>query len=421
MDQNTSIIAELRAEQVDQISDNVSRLSYRLASLDASADPYSSPSSPLPRRLQWALERSKELFNKLEPKQLVVILPTIRKLMELLLGRLVVLKERKNKLPVVRFLPCNSDLPSSELNGPVPSEWLAMFVHSDVPSVCIEDHNTCCNVCLEDFEEPALAAEFQVDGGDNETQEDCLPMFQIDGYDATFECPTCRAEIWTSLSISSDQQQTSDDHHNNPPPWHKIDENMLNWAAWFIRDFDEALNSTTRGHPVNINTLAIWSDQTYKRYIYSRMTDSPEGLVDCLIVGPKRAQSIGALVSKGEHGDASRELERFWGFSGLQGAPCLLAVLDKHDRQAECHWVVHRFSLPDGALTTYRFHTELQACPDCRPALWWPAICLAWPDATICPNPGMPTLIHIDQPMELGVDDCCCSWYMGQHPHGFTS
>ncbi|KAF5362957.1 hypothetical protein D9758_007111 [Tetrapyrgos nigripes] len=416
---------ELRAEQVDQIPDNLSRPSYHhLASLDVSADADSSSSSPLPHRFQWVVERSKELLNELESKQLLVVLPTIRQLMERVNQKSWITGNLTNKIPVVRYLPCISDLPPSELNGPAPPEWLAMFVHSDIPSVCIEDHNACCNICLEDFEEPALAAEFQVDSGDDGTQaspkplrqlicghvlhEDCLPIFQNDDRDddETFECPVCRTEIWTSHSMSLDQQQTYDDHYNSLPPWQKLDANMLEWAAWYrISDYDEALNSTTRGRPVNDNALGIWGDQTYKRYVYSRMADSPEGLVGCLIIGPERAQSISALVSEGEHGDASRELKGFWDFSGLQGAPRLLAVLAKHGPPDECHWVVHRFSLPDGALTTYHFHTELQACPDCRPASWWPVIRLAWPDATICPNPGMPTLIHLHQPMELGIDD----------------
>ncbi|KAF5346924.1 hypothetical protein D9758_010098 [Tetrapyrgos nigripes] len=437
MDQNTpTIAAELRAEQVDQISDNLSKLD-RLASLDASADADSSSSSSLPQGLQWMVKKSKELFNELERKQLVVVLPTIRQLMERvnekngldyqefdkfaqLLGRLVALKEGKNKLPVVRYLPCISDLPPSELNGPAPPEWLAMFVHSDVPSVCIEDHNACCNICLDDFEEPALAVEFQADGGDDGTQaspkplrqlicghvlhEDCLPMFQnddYDDYDETFECPVCRAEIWTSPD-----QQTYDDYWDSLPPWQKMHENLLNWATELsISELDEALNSTTRGRPVNEMALSIWADQTYKRYVYSRMTDSPEGLVDCLIVGPERAQSVGALVSKGEHEDAIRWLKEFWDFSGLQGAPRLLAVLARHGHPDECHWVVHKFSLLDGVLTTFHFHAELHDCPDCRPASWWPVIRLAWPNASICPNPSMPTLIHLHRPMQLAVDN----------------
>ncbi|KAF5346981.1 hypothetical protein D9758_010102 [Tetrapyrgos nigripes] len=461
MDQNTSTIAELRAEQVDQILDNVSRPSYyRLASLDAS-DADSLSSSPLPHQLQWAVESVKELVNKLEPEQLVVVLPRIRKLIDLgranqtnvlgpglrefdefgqLLSRLVTAKERRSKIPLVRYLPWISDLAPSEFNGPAPPEWLAMFVHSDVPSVCIEDHNACCNICLEDFVEPALAAEFQVDGGDYGTQaspkplrqlkcghvlhEECLPMFRSHDYNSTFECPACRTKVWTPLkaefslrspkiprdaarnNVCLDQLQTYTDYWKSLPPWQKMHENLLNWVTKFsISELDKAVKSTTRGHPVNEYALSIWSSQTYNRYIYSRMTDSPEGLVDCRTIGSTTAQYISALVSKGEHEDASRQLRMFWDNWGLQDAPRLLTVSAKHGRPDESHWVVHRFSLPDGALTTYHFHSELHACPDCRPVSWWPAIRLAWPDAAICANPSMPTLIHLHQPMELGVDD----------------
>ncbi|KAF5346979.1 hypothetical protein D9758_010104 [Tetrapyrgos nigripes] len=463
MDQNASTIAELRAEQVDQISDNLSRLSYRrLASLDASADTDSSSSSPLPHQLQWVVESVKELFNKLEPEQLVVVLPRIRKLMDLgrvnqtnvlglglqefdefgqLLGRLVTAKERRSKIPLVRYLPWISDIAPSKVNGPASPEWLEMFVHSDVPSVCIEDHNACCNICLEDFVEPALAAEFQVDGGDDGTQaspkplrqlkcghilhEECLPMFRSHDYNSTFECPACRTKVWTPAdprqfsfrspkiprdaarnNVCLDQLQTYTDYWKSLSPWQKMHESLSTWATKLsISILDEALNSTTRGHPVNEYALSIWIHQMYKRYVYSRMTGSPEGLVDCLTIGSMTAQYISALVSKGKHGDASRELRKFWYGWGLQGAPRLLALSAKHGRPDESHWVVHRFSLPDGTLTTYHFHSELHACPDCRPASWWPAIRLAWPDAAICANPSMPTLIHLHQPMELGVDD----------------
>ncbi|KAF5340454.1 hypothetical protein D9758_013578 [Tetrapyrgos nigripes] len=476
MDQNTSTIAKLRAEQVDQISDNLSRSLYQLAPLDASADADSSSPSPLPQQLQWAVERLKELFNELEPEQLLVVLPEIRKLMDLgrynqsnglglglrefdefgqLLGRLMTVKERRSKIPVVRYLPCISDFPPSELNGPASSEWLAMFVHSDVPSVCIEDYNACCNICLEDFEEPALALELlQVDGDDvdlmakdDRTQASPKPlrqlicghvlhvrrlpaMFQGDNYDEMFECPVCRAEVWTSLpdpqqfsllppkipleiarsSVSSDQRQTYDDYYNSLRPWQKIHENLLNWATSTLRmsDFDQALNSTTHGHPVNEIALFIWIMQTYRRYVYSRMTDSSdhEGLVDCLVLDHVEAWSIGSFISEGEHRAASRGLREFWDVSGLQDAPRLLAVLAEHSRpDGSCHWVVHRFSLPDGALTTYHFYPELPACPDCRPASWWPAIHLAWPDAVICPDPSMPTLIHLHRPVQLAEVD----------------
>ncbi|KAF5344608.1 hypothetical protein D9758_013890 [Tetrapyrgos nigripes] len=449
MDQNTSIIAELRAEQVDQISDNVSRPSYHLASLDTSADADSSSSSPLPLRLQWALGRLKELFNELELEQLVVVRPRIRKLMDLgrasetnglgweidefgqRLGSLKTIKEKRSKIPVVRYLPCIPDFRPSEVNGPAPLEWLAMFVHSDVPSVCIEDHNACCNVCLEDFEEPPLALESQVDGGDDGTQaspkplrklicghvfhEDCLPMFQEDDCIGRFECPACRTEFWNSEqfallstgrdSVSSDQQQTYDDYYNKLLPWQKIQEGLLDWATWLcINNLDEFLNSTACGHPVDESALYIWAIQTYKRYVYSRLTDSPEGVVDYCFVGPWM-EDFSRLVSQGEHEYASQMLRGSWDNWGLQDAPRLLAVLSNHRHQDEPHWVVHRFSLPDGGLTTYHFHSELNDCPDCRPTSWWPAIRLTWPDAAISPNPGIPTLVHVRQPIQLAVDD----------------
>ncbi|KAF5346953.1 hypothetical protein D9758_010108 [Tetrapyrgos nigripes] len=178
----------------------------------------------------------------------------------------------QDKLPVVRYLPCISAFRPSELNGPAPPEWLAMFVHSDVPSVCIEDHNACCNICLEDFEDPPLALELQVDGvdcvdpmaEDDGTQasprplrqlicghvfhEDCLPIFQNDDYDEAFECPACRAEVWTPLpdpeqfsffpievdpryfgrdSVFSDQRQTYDDYYDTLPSWGRIHQKLL--------------------------------------------------------------------------------------------------------------------------------------------------------------------------------------------------
>ncbi|KAF5346912.1 hypothetical protein D9758_010111 [Tetrapyrgos nigripes] len=255
MDQNASTFAELRAEQVDQISDNVSKPSCNLASLDGSADPDSSSSSPFPQRLQRAMRKLMDLERV---NQTNGFGPDLREFDELaqLLGRLVALKERENRLPVVRYLPCTSDLPPSEVNGPASPEWLAMFVHSDVPSICIGDHNACCNICLEHFEEPALASEFQVDGGDDVDpmadggdqaspkplrklicghvlHEECLPMFQSDDYNKRFECPACRTKVWTRLpekfslllaeiyrdaarnSVSSDQQQIYDDYYNS--------------------------------------------------------------------------------------------------------------------------------------------------------------------------------------------------------------
>ncbi|KAF5346923.1 hypothetical protein D9758_010093 [Tetrapyrgos nigripes] len=124
---------------------------------------------------------------------------------------------------IVRYLPCISDVRPSKLNGPALPEWLAMFVHSDVPSICVEYHNACCNICLEDFEEPPLVLKLQVDGvggvdlmaEDDAIQaspkplrqltcghvlhEECLPMFQSYDYNSTFKCPACRTKVWTPL------------------------------------------------------------------------------------------------------------------------------------------------------------------------------------------------------------------------------
>ncbi|KAF5346978.1 hypothetical protein D9758_010107 [Tetrapyrgos nigripes] len=466
MDQNISTIAEPRAtEQIDQISDNPSRLSCHL---DACADASSSSSYPLPHRLQWAVERLKQLSTELEPDQLVVVLPKIRKLVERanqtngldlsefdefrqLLGRLVTIKERRSKIPVVRYLPCSSDLPPSEVNGPASPEWLAMFVHSDLPSVCIEDHNACCNICLEDFEEPPLALELQVDGGDDVdlmiggdgTQarpkplrqlqcrhvlhEECLPMFRGD-YNSTFECPACRTKVWTPLSEPfsllsaeipryaarnsvSNQQQSYDDYYDSLslPPWQKIPQDLLNWAAGLCTsELDEALYSTTRGRRINELAMNIWANQTYKRYVHSRMTDNHAGIVDCFFVDLEMARMISNSISSGEYRRAGRILRESWDIFGLQGAPRLLVVFAKHISEYRDRWVVHKFSLPDGGLTAYHFSPKLRTLRAGRPAeLWWNVFHLAWPDAAICSISRMPKpkLVPVRPSMQLPVDD----------------
>ncbi|KAF5357704.1 hypothetical protein D9758_007535 [Tetrapyrgos nigripes] len=73
---------------------------------------------------------------------------------------------RRDRIPVVRYIPCISDSPS-EFNGPVPPEWLALFVHSNIPSVWIEDHNASCSICCEDFQEPPLAELDELGLGDD--------------------------------------------------------------------------------------------------------------------------------------------------------------------------------------------------------------------------------------------------------------
>ncbi|KAF5393337.1 hypothetical protein D9757_000561 [Collybiopsis confluens] len=195
------------------------------------------------------------------------------------------------------------------------------------------------------------------------------------------------------------------DHQQDLPPWQKIHQRLLSWAIiWPLSELDEALNSTTRGHQVNEVAMSIWSTQTYKRYVRSRMTDSPAGVVDRLFVPPNMADAISNAVFNGRHGDACGMLRDLWSPFGLQGMPRLLVVLAKH-RSDENHWVVHRFSLPDGSLTTYDSYPE-RTLPDGRPLGWWFAIRVAWPNA-IYPSPDnlMQKMVRLHRPMQLPIDN----------------
>ncbi|ESK85222.1 hypothetical protein Moror_11405 [Moniliophthora roreri MCA 2997] len=214
----------------------------------------------------------------------------------------------------------------------------------------------------------------------------------------------------SSRSVVSQQQQLwSTPEYNDPqqsfPPWQKIHQRLLSWAMiWPLKELDEALNSTTRGHQVNEVAMSIWSTQTYKRYVRSRMTDTPQGVVDRLFVPPNMADAISNAVFNGRHGDACGMLRDLWGPFGLQGMPRLLVVLAKH-RSDENHWVVHRFSLPDGSLTTYDSYPE-RTLPDGRPLGWWFAIRIAWPNA-IYPSPDhlMQKMVRLHRPMQLPIDN----------------
>ncbi|KIK67459.1 hypothetical protein GYMLUDRAFT_55224 [Collybiopsis luxurians FD-317 M1] len=205
------------------------------------------------------------------------------------------------------------------------------------------------------------------------------------------------------------QNQWAGGSYNDPqqglPPWQKIHQRLLSWAiVWPLSELDEALNSTTRGHQVNEVAMSIWSTQTYKRYVRSRMTDSPAGVVDRLFVPPNMADAISNAVFNGRHGDACGMLRDLWSPFGLQGMPRLLVVLAKH-RSDENHWVVHRFSLPDGSLTTYDSYPE-RTLPDGRPLGWWFAIRVAWPNA-IYPSPDnlMQKMVRLHRPMQLPIDN----------------
>ena len=149
------------------------------------------------------------------------------------------------------------------------------------------------------------------------------------------------------------------------PPWQRIHARLLSWAIiWPASELDHALNSTTRGNQVDEVALSIWSTQTYKRYVRARLTDTPAGVVDRLFVPPNMADAISNAVFNGRHGDACGMLRDLWSPFGLPGMPRLLVVLAKHRSDAN-HWVVHRFSLPDGALTTYDSYPE-RTLPDGR-------------------------------------------------------
>ncbi|KAH9935600.1 uncharacterized protein B0H18DRAFT_868894 [Fomitopsis serialis] len=190
-----------------------------------------------------------------------------------------------------------------------------------------------------------------------------------------------------------------------PPPWQRIHQRLLNWAiVWRTSELDNAVNSTMRGMQVDEVALSIWSTQTYKRYVRAKMTDSPPGRVDRLFVPPNMADAISAAVYNGRHGDACGMLRDLWAPFGLEGIPRLLIVLAKH-RNDESHWVVHRFSLPDGSLTTYDTYPE-RCLPDGRPLGWWFAIRIAWPDA-IYPSPDhlMQKMVRLHRPMQLSIDN----------------
>jgi hypothetical protein len=146
--------------------------------------------------------------------------------------------------------------------------------------------------------------------------------------------PSQSSQLWNTGGEYSDLA---------PPPWQRIHQRLLNWAIiWPMSEIDAALTSTTRGQQVDEVALSIWSTQTYKRYVRSRMTDSPGGKVDRLFVPPNMADAISTAVFNGRHGDACGMLRELWAPFGFEGAPRLIVVLAKHRSDAN-HWVVHRY------------------------------------------------------------------------------
>src|SRR5882762_8786394 len=84
------------------------------------------------------------------------------------------------------------------------------------------------------------------------------------------------------------------------PPWQRVHQRLLSWAiVWPMSEIENALNSTTRGQQVDEIALSIWSVQSYKRYVRSKMTDSPGGRPDRLFVPPNMADAISTAVFNG--------------------------------------------------------------------------------------------------------------------------
>lgn len=126
------------------------------------------------------------------------------------------------------------------------------------------------------------------------------------------------------------------------PPWRLFHQLLLNWATvWSMTELDAALESTTSGHQVDDISLSIWAIQSYKRYVRSRMKDSPQRRVDRLFVPPHLADAINTAVLNGRYGNACRMLRGLWTPFGLDGIPRLLIVLARCRADAN-HWVTHK-------------------------------------------------------------------------------
>ncbi|KAG6861467.1 hypothetical protein C0995_016246 [Termitomyces sp. Mi166 len=198
-----------------------------------------------------------------------------------------------------------------------------------------------------------------------------------------------------------------DPEASQPPmaPWQCIHARLLQWAIiWPQSELDVALNSTTRGQQVDEVALSIWTTQTYKRYVRARLTDNPTGIVDRLFVPPNMADAISNAVYNGQHGNACGMLRDLWAPFGLPGMPRLLVVLARH-RSENDHWVVHRYSLPEGTLMTYDSYSG-RSIMDGRPLGWWFAIRIAWPNANY-PSPDHleQKMVRLHRPAQLPIDN----------------
>jgi len=169
-----------------------------------------------------------------------------------------------------------------------------------------------------------------------------IPGSEVEGYERRVDSPPLPP--LPSDQLASTGWNRDADIPDQAQPWQKIHASLLGWAViWPTSELDVALNSTLRGNQVSEVALSIWTTQTYKRYVRSRLTDSPQGVVDRLFVPPNMADAISTAVFNGRHGEACGILRQLWSPFGLEGMPRLLVVLAKH-RTDENHWVVHRYA-----------------------------------------------------------------------------
>ncbi|CUA77213.1 hypothetical protein RSOLAG22IIIB_12617 [Rhizoctonia solani] len=191
-----------------------------------------------------------------------------------------------------------------------------------------------------------------------------------------------------------------------PPVWQRVHQRLLAWTmVWSLTELDKALVSTERGHQVEEIALSVWSTQVYKRYVRARMSEAGRSAssVDRMYVPPNMADAISTAVYNGRHGDACQMLKDMWTPFGLEGMPRLIIVLAMH-RRDEHHWVTHRFSLPDGQLSTYDTYSK-RSLPDGRPLAWWFAIRSAWPHASYPPADALvQKMVRINRPLQLSTD-----------------
>ncbi|KAF5364948.1 hypothetical protein D9758_008098 [Tetrapyrgos nigripes] len=113
------------------------------------------------------------------------------------------LEGEKHSIPqpiAVRYLPPAPDVP---FDSSPPPDWLAMFVPSQVLSICIEEHNARCDICYVDFEPPRLAEE-DSETDDENNKDDSDTLLQLPCQHVLHEeclnlidgnlCPVCRTQ-----------------------------------------------------------------------------------------------------------------------------------------------------------------------------------------------------------------------------------